>query len=276
MKTRLATLLGVLFLGVSPLLAAVDAFIKFDGVSGESHQPGRTGWIEIDSWSFGASQAGTHSYGSGGGEGKVSVHDISITKKMDKASPLLANAALTGKHFQTVTLDVKNLHYVFEDVVIKSVQHQGLMGDGRARELIKMSYVRDAIHDPPVDRSLNGNAAVSTRLVTPIQPNATFGGGVSGGVMLQSLRLVGQTEAIIVVCDVAGGQTLAALQRASQSRQPTPMPTLSVRANPKQPGQPYLQFTFTNVLVSGYSMATGGCSQVTLHFSKFDGPPSGY
>lgn len=275
MKTRIASFLGVLFLGVSPLLAAVDAFIKFDGVTGESHQPGRTGWFEIDSWSFGVSQGGGSigSNGGGHGAGKVAVHDISITKKVDKASPKLAQASLTGKHFPKVTLDVKTLHYVFEDVVITSVQTQGSMGGGIPREVIKMSYV-NVIHDQPVNPHPIDSAVASTRTMTQVQPNAAFGGGVSGGAMLQSLRLVGQTQAIIVVCDVAGGQTLAALQRESRSRQA--MPTLSVKANPKQAGQPYLQFTFTNALVSGYSMAPGGCGQATLNFSKFDGPPSGY
>jgi hypothetical protein len=135
------------------------------------------------------------------------------------------------------------------------------MGDGSMREVIKMSFVRDALHDPVPPRAL---PAVQT-------PNATLNGG---GVMLQSLKLVGQTQAIIVVCDVAGGQSVAALQRASQSRQP--MPTLSIRANPKQPGQTYMTFTFTNVLVSSYSAAPGGCSQLTLNFTRFDGPAGGY
>ena len=275
MKTRIASFLGVLFLGVCPLLAAVDAFIKFDGITGESKTPGRVGWIEIDSFSFGVTQPGTHSYGSGGGEGKVAVHDISITKNVDKSSVALMNAAATGKRFPKVTLEVKGQRWVFEDAIITSVQTQRQMGDGSVREVLKLSYLHDAIHDPPpVNPRPVGDAVASPHVMTPLQGNATFSGGVAGGAMLQSLRLVGQTGAIIVVCDVAGGQTVGALQAASRSRQA--MSTLTLKANPKQAGQPYLQFTFSNVVVSGFSMAAGGCGQVTLHFSKFEGPPSGY
>jgi len=277
MKTRIACFLGVLFLGVCPLFARVAEFIKFDGITGESKQAGHTGWIEIDSFSFGVTQTGAHSGGGGGGAGKVAVHDISITKNYDKTSAFLANAVANGRHFKTVTLDVGTEHYVFEDVTITGVQSQGhASADGMAKETIKMAYLHDAIHDPPVDSKSNPiGAAVTTRVVTPIPPNAAFGGGIMGAAILQSLRLVGQTEAIIVVCDVAGGTTVAALQRAQQSGARA-MPTLTIRANGKQPGQPSVQFTLTNVLVSGSSMAAGGCSQFTLHFSKFDGPPTGY
>ena len=40
----------------------------------------------------------------------------------------------------------------------------------------------------------------------------------------------------------------------------------------KQMGWVYTAF----LLVYTLGMAPGGCSQVTLNFSKFDGPPSGY
>ncbi|MDQ6800668.1 MAG: type VI secretion system tube protein Hcp [Acidobacteriota bacterium] len=142
MKTRVATFLGVLFLGVCPLLAAVDAFMKVDGIAGESTKPGRSGWIDVVGFSFGVPQTGPHGSGGGGGAGKVAVHDISITKKVDKASPMLMTAAATGKHFPTVTLDANGQHYVFENVVITSVLKQ----EGGASEVIKMKYVREA-HD---------------------------------------------------------------------------------------------------------------------------------
>ncbi len=50
---------------------------------------------EIDvlvAWSWGAAQSGTTHVGSGGGAGKVSVQDLSITKYIDKSSPTLFSA----------------------------------------------------------------------------------------------------------------------------------------------------------------------------------------
>src|SRR5260370_41963139 len=98
MKAKIVVVLGLLLLGGMPLFAAVDAFIKFDGIQGESTKPGHQGWIEVLSYNFGVTQTGAMSHGIGGGEGKASFHDLSFTHKMDKASPALMSATGTGKH----------------------------------------------------------------------------------------------------------------------------------------------------------------------------------
>jgi type VI secretion system secreted protein Hcp len=59
----------------------------------------------VNSWSLGASNP--TSVGSGGmSSGKVNVQDISITKQVDKSSPLLFKALATGKHIKTVKLSL--------------------------------------------------------------------------------------------------------------------------------------------------------------------------
>ena len=66
---------------------AVDMFLKLGDVKGESAAGGHTEEIDVLAWSWGMTQSGTTHMGSGGGAGKVDVHDLSITKYVDKATP---------------------------------------------------------------------------------------------------------------------------------------------------------------------------------------------
>ena len=258
MKARIVVVLGLLLLGLTPLSAAI--YMKFEGIQGESASPGHTGWIEVVSFSWGMSQSGGMAHGSGGGEGKATFHDLSFTHRVDKASPEIVKAALTGKHFPKVTIDNNGLHIDLQDVTITSAQKSGMGGgDLGPTETVKLSFVSDTFH-VPTPNPPNPAGAVSGALVPAVQapPNATLNGGA---MTLVSLKLIGQTNAIIVVCRDA------ALQRASMSR--APMPTLSIHAGQKS-------FTFTDVMVSGYGAAAGGCNQATLNFAHYDGPAGGF
>ena len=83
---------------------AVDAFLKLDGVKGESVSKGHQGEIDVLSWAWGLSQSGTTHSGTGGGAGKVNVQDISFTHYVDAATPNLIQACCTGKHFASAVL----------------------------------------------------------------------------------------------------------------------------------------------------------------------------
>lgn len=73
--------------------AAVDYFLKIDGIDGESTDIRHKGEIEIESWSWGVSQS-TAASGGGARAGKPCVAPMSFSKLVDKATPLLmANAA---------------------------------------------------------------------------------------------------------------------------------------------------------------------------------------
>ena len=259
MKGKIVILLGLLLLGVTPLFSAI--FMKLPGIQGESTSPGHSGWIDLVGFSWGVSQGGSMGYGSGGGEGKQTFHDLSFTHKVDKASPEIFHALTSGKHFPTVTIDNNGQHIDLQDVMITSAQKSGMGSANGERETVKLSFVRDTFHNPiPNPNPPNPAGAVQGALVPAVQapPNATLNGGA---MTLKSLKLVGQTQAIIVVC------ADAALQRASLSR--APMPTLSIHAGQKS-------FTFTNVLVSSYGAAAGGCNQATLNFAHYDGPAGGF
>lgn len=112
---------------------AVDMFLKLDGIKGESKDHKHAGEIHIESFSWGMSQTGAHATGGGGGAGKVSVHDISITKFVDKASPSLMLHCCGGKHIKDGLITVrkagdKPLEYMkikLVDILVSGVQHAG-------------------------------------------------------------------------------------------------------------------------------------------------------
>jgi type VI secretion system secreted protein Hcp len=85
-------------------MAQVDYFLKVDGVDGESTDDKHKGEIEIESWSFGGTNAGSFSSGGGGGSGKVVLGDFNFVKKVDKASPKLFLSCCNGEHLKTATL----------------------------------------------------------------------------------------------------------------------------------------------------------------------------
>jgi type VI secretion system secreted protein Hcp len=119
-------------------LAAVDAFLSIDGIKGESMDTNHTDWIEIVSFSFGASNPTSVGSATGGaGAGKVKFNEFTIRKTTDLASPLLFRAATTGQHFKKVTLEARKaggdpntyLVYVLQDVVVTKAESAGGGGD---------------------------------------------------------------------------------------------------------------------------------------------------
>lgn len=86
---------------------AVDIFLKLAGVTGEAQDHKHADEIDILAWSWGMSQSGTmHTLG-GGGSGKVSIQDLSVTKYVDKSSPVLMNYCSTGEQFKEGLLTVR-------------------------------------------------------------------------------------------------------------------------------------------------------------------------
>jgi type VI secretion system secreted protein Hcp len=112
---------------------AFDSFLKLDGIKGESADAKHKGEVDILSFSFGASQTGTSATGGGGGAGKVQIHDIHFTKKVDASSPLLFLNCASGAHIKEATLVVrkaggKQLEFLkikLTDVLISSVKPHG-------------------------------------------------------------------------------------------------------------------------------------------------------
>ena len=109
---------------------AFDAFIKIDGVPGESTDDKHKDWIEVLKFSMGHVQptSATDSSAGGGTTERVEFHDLQITKHVDKASAKLAEFCASGKHIANVVMELcraggdklRYLEVKMEDVVISS------------------------------------------------------------------------------------------------------------------------------------------------------------
>jgi type VI secretion system secreted protein Hcp len=112
---------------------SVDMFLKLDGIKGESKDDKHKDEIHIESFSWGLTQQGGFNTGGGGGAGKVNVHDISISKYLDKASCDLMMCCSSGKHIASGLITVrkageKPLEYLkikLTDILVSSIQHSG-------------------------------------------------------------------------------------------------------------------------------------------------------
>jgi type VI secretion system secreted protein Hcp len=85
---------------------AFDAFLKIDGIPGDSADAKHRDEIEVLSYSWGVESpnAGSPSGGGGGGSGKVVPGDFRFTMQVGRASPLLFLSCANGKHIKVVNL----------------------------------------------------------------------------------------------------------------------------------------------------------------------------
>jgi type VI secretion system secreted protein Hcp len=127
---------------------ASDIFAKLGDIKGESADSKHKDEIEVLSYSWGVSNAGSMSHGSGGGEGKATFHDLSFVHKIDKSSPNLLLACATGTHIKEATITHRKagkeqheyLIVKLNDVIITGVTHGG-SGDGHS-ENVSLSFAK--------------------------------------------------------------------------------------------------------------------------------------
>jgi type VI secretion system secreted protein Hcp len=127
-----------------------DAYLKIDGVPGESSMTGFEDQIEVLSYSHGIVQpsAGSRSSAGGGTTGRCEHHDFTIVKEVDKATPLICGKCSDGKHIDNVVLTlcraggttpVAFMEIKMTDVVISSVQPSGSK-EGLPIESVAFNY----------------------------------------------------------------------------------------------------------------------------------------
>ena len=112
--------------------AAVDYFLKIEGVEGESKDNKHKGEINVESWSWGIMSP--RDAASGLPTGKRQHKPFVITKEIDKASPKLMLACANGKHFEEMVLTTSSdkrpdyVRYSFFDVFCSEFDNSGAGG----------------------------------------------------------------------------------------------------------------------------------------------------
>ncbi len=109
---------------------AFDAFIKFDGIDGESTDSRHSGWIEILDYDLDVSQTVSKTASSIGGASaeRADFSEFCFSKPLDKASPRLALACAGGTHIDTIVVElcraggdkVRFMQYTFTNCMISS------------------------------------------------------------------------------------------------------------------------------------------------------------
>ncbi len=130
---------------------AMSMFLKFEGPDnkGDSRVKGHEDEIDIHSWNFGITQSGSMHTATGGGSGKSDIHDIHITKAVDKSSSLIMKFCATGQHFNKATLMVEKaggdkavpyMKYELSPVLISSYSTGGGGGGDIITETIGLNF----------------------------------------------------------------------------------------------------------------------------------------
>lgn len=133
---------------------AIDAFIIFSRSASGINGAGGTGGpgnIEVVSWSWGVQQ-NIGSQSSGAGAGKVTLNPFSITRKIDRASPLFFQVMMSKKLLPKVTLFMTpsanvgssagdSAALVLTNAHVKSITWTGSGGSGESpKETIEFNY----------------------------------------------------------------------------------------------------------------------------------------
>jgi len=131
-------------------MASVDYFLKIDGIQGESTDSKHKSERDIESWSWGQTNEGSHAYGGGGGAGKVNMQDFSFSMRVNKASPKLFLACASGDHIKEALLTCRKagkeqqeyLKIKFSDLLISSYQTGGSNGDVVPVEQVTFNFAK--------------------------------------------------------------------------------------------------------------------------------------
>ena len=87
---------------------AFDAFIKIDGIPGESSDNKHKDWIEVTGWGWDLNQPASATASSAGGSTaeRVNISPLHFNHLLDKAAPKLYEACCNGTHIKEVKLEV--------------------------------------------------------------------------------------------------------------------------------------------------------------------------
>lgn len=129
--------------------AAVDFFLKIEGIEGEATHEAHKGEIEVLSWSWGATNSSS-AVGAGTGAGRARFQDLTIVKSLDKASPKLMLYCAQGRHIPSATLTVRRggdtfMRLEMTNVLISSFEMTGDRASGVPTSEVRLRFSRVVI-----------------------------------------------------------------------------------------------------------------------------------
>ena len=163
MKIGIHLPLGLLFVGLlftSPRVrAAIDMFMRMDGIEGESQDAQHRDEIDVLAWSWGMSNPASQV---GGTAGRVRIEDLKVTKYVDKASPELMLRCSNGQRIPEVILTFRRAGpagpreffvITMRDVMVTSVSISGSGTEARFTENVSLNFSRVTVYYTPYDAS---------------------------------------------------------------------------------------------------------------------------
>jgi type VI secretion system secreted protein Hcp len=129
---------------------ALEAFLKIEGIPGESRKQGHADEIDIFSFSFGASNPTTVGKGTGAGASQVNISSFNIMKATDLSSTALFLRCAKGEHIPTAVVTLRKaggtnpleyLQYKFTKVYVDNIQWSGSSGgDDTPTESLSLAF----------------------------------------------------------------------------------------------------------------------------------------
>ena len=118
-------------------MAVADMFLKLAGVTGEALDSDHKSEIEVVGWSWGLSAPSSVT---GGASGKTALSELTVTKRVDQATPTLMQYLRNHKVVPSALLTVRKagttpLEYF--KIELKNVRVTSLVADSRESELVE-------------------------------------------------------------------------------------------------------------------------------------------
>lgn len=152
---------------------AFDAYIKIDGIPGDSTDKKHEKWIEVESFGHSISQMGGGSSSAQGTHagGKADHSDFNFSKSLDSASPVLAAYCSDGKPIPNIVLELCRamgdkicfMKYTFKDSIISAVQCSGAGAADMPTESVTIRYGQIHWEYTPTDAKTGGKSGAAIK-----------------------------------------------------------------------------------------------------------------
>lgn len=152
-----------LSLNINTAVAQQDTFLSLQGIDGGTQNDSYKGQIDVLAWSWGLSNSGNLHTGFGGGVGRPSFQDVTVTKFTDQSSPALYQAIAEGSLIKEGKLTVTRPSgkaapfeatiFTMKDILVSSAATGGTTAEDRPTESISLNFREFCIQQNTLDES---------------------------------------------------------------------------------------------------------------------------